>query len=196
MNRSYEEAVEILKLLNQFFIKYQGKLTYHNAGYDVKQLIYMLFMKTPWDYEGLLYGLEVMTRNMDDTKIISYLATNSAAGNRLGLKQQAKEFLGKYSEKDIEDITKIPLPQLLQYNLKDCLGTWYTKEKNYPIMVADQQESVYFDVFKPVNSICMICLIAGLKTKKRTIRSWSQTNRNQFISMFSNQLLNKSYRWS
>ena len=149
MNRSYEEAVEILKLLNQFFTKYQGKLTYHNAGYDVKQLIYMLFMKTPWDYEGLLYGLEVMTRNIDDTKIISYLATNSAAGNRLGLKQQAKEFLGKYSEKDIEDITKIPLPQLLQYNLKDCLGTWYTKEKNYPIMVADQQESVYFDVFKP-----------------------------------------------
>ena len=149
LERTYAEAKDILGLLKNFFANYQGKLIYHNMGYDAKQLIYMLFMQNPWDYEGLLTGLEIMTRSFEDTKIISYLATNSAGGNQLGLKAQSKEFTGKYSEENIKDITNIPLPQLLEYNLKDCCATWYVAEKNYPKMVKDNQLTIYQELFKP-----------------------------------------------
>jgi DNA polymerase-1 len=93
--------------------------------------------------------MDVMLRNWDDTKLISYLATNSCAGNRLGLKDQAQEFAGNYAVEDIKDITKIPLPELLEYNLVDCLSTWYVYEKNHPIMVQDDQLDFYNDMFKP-----------------------------------------------
>jgi len=101
------------------------------------------------DTEGLLYGLEVMLRNWDDTKLITYLATNSCAGNDLSLKHQAQEFAGNYAVDEIKDITKIPVEKLLEYNLVDALSTWYTYEKNHPIMIQDQQEDIYINIFKP-----------------------------------------------
>ena len=92
---------------------------------------------------GLLTGLKVMTRSFQDTKIIAYLATNSTAGNQLGLKTLAHEFAGNWAVEEIKDIRKIPLPKLLQYNLVDSLSTNYVKRKCYPIMVADHQEDLY-----------------------------------------------------
>lgn len=84
-----------------------------------------------------------MTRNLDDTKIIAYLAYNSTAGNVLGLKALAHEFAGNWAVDDIKDIRRIPLEKLLQYNLVDCLSTFYIKERDYPLMVAEQQEALY-----------------------------------------------------
>ena len=140
----------IRKLLIWFFLNYRGRLIWHNAGYDVGVLIYQLFMDHLIDTEGLLKGLEVFySRDWDDTKIISYLATNSTAGNELGLKVQAQEFAGNYAVEEIKDITKIPLPQLLQYNLVDCLSTWFVHEKHWDTLVADQQLEIYEELFKP-----------------------------------------------
>ena len=93
--------------------------------------------------EGLLEGLEVMTRNIDDTKIIAYLAYNSTAGNQLGLKTLAHEFAGNWAQEDIKDIRRIRLKELLQYNLVDGLSTNYIKKRDYPIMVRDNQEELY-----------------------------------------------------
>jgi len=129
--------------LKWFFETYKGRITFHHAGYDVKVIIYVLWMKSLLDTEGLLTGLEVMTRALDDTKIIAYLATNSTAGNVLGLKPLAQEFAGNWAMDDIKDIKQIPLESLLQYNLVDALSTWYVKKKYYPIMVQDQQEELY-----------------------------------------------------
>lgn len=75
----------IREVLRTWFESYKGKLTWHNATYDVKVLIYTLWMNHPLDTPGLLKGLEIMTRLFDDTKIIAYLATNSTAGNVLSL---------------------------------------------------------------------------------------------------------------
>ncbi|RWB40486.1 MAG: hypothetical protein EOQ44_25450 [Mesorhizobium sp.] len=136
-------------LLREFFRKYLRKAVYHNIAFDVYVLIYQLFMDHLLDNEGLLRGLDIMLRNWDDTKLISYLATNSCAGNRLGLKDQAQEFAGDYAQEEIKDITKIPLPQLLQYNLVDALATWFVHEKNQPKMIADQQLDIYETIFKP-----------------------------------------------
>lgn len=189
VNRSYREIRTLLIMLRKFFIAYQGKLTYHNMGYDAKQLIYMLFMDSPWDYNGMLFGLNIMTRRYDDTKIISYLATNSAAGNALGLKEQCKEFLGKYSEEDIKDITLIPLQELLEYNLKDCCGTWFVKEKNYPKMVHDEQLQIYEEIFKPAIKQIIQMELIGLPVNSATVLEVS-TELENFQQELLIQILN------
>lgn len=136
-------------LLKHFFEDFTRKAIYHNIAYDVYVLIYQLFMEHLLDNEGLLHGLEVMLRNWDDTKLITYLATNSCAGNELGLKIQAQEYAGNYAVEEITDIRRIPLPQLMQYNLVDCLSTWFVHEKHYKKMVRDKQLEVYETLFKP-----------------------------------------------
>jgi len=135
--------VEVRRLLRRFFETYQGELTFHNATYDVKVLIYTLFMEDLLDTKGLLRGLDIMTRSIQDTKIIAYLAVNSCAGNKLRLKELAHEFAGNWAVDEIKDIRRIPLDKLLQYNLVDALSTNYVKGKYYPVMVADQQEELY-----------------------------------------------------
>ena len=130
-------------LIRKFLETYKGTITWHNATYDVKVLIYTLWMKDLLDTEGLLAGLDVMTRSFHDTKIIAYLASNSTAGNILGLKALAHEFAGNWAVEEIKDIRKIPLDKLLQYNLVDGLSTNFVWGKYYPIMVNDQQEDLY-----------------------------------------------------
>lgn len=144
------DAVAVRKLLIKFFREYRGNLKWHNAGYDVMTKIYQLFMKHLLDTEGLLEGLEIFyDRSWDDTKLITYLATNSTAGNKLSLKEQAQEYAGNYAQEDIKDVTKIPLPQLLEYNLVDSLATWFVYEKHWDQMVADDQLEIYEELFKP-----------------------------------------------
>lgn len=140
---------EVRKLLTQFFRACKRKITWHNASFDIGVIIYQLFMKDLLDTEGLLDGLAVMTRDFDDTKLIAYLAINSCAGNQLGLKVLAQEFSGNYAQDEIKDITKIPLPELLQYNLVDGLSTWFVKTRYEPIMDADEQREIYETLFKP-----------------------------------------------
>lgn len=140
---------EIRRLLLKFFTEYKGSITWHNSAYDVKVIIYTLWMQDLLDTAGLLDGLDVMTRDFHDTKIIAYLAVNSTAGNVLGLKSLAHEFAGNWAKDDIKDIRRIPLEDLLQYNLVDALSTYYVKKKYTPIMVADNQERIYFDMMLP-----------------------------------------------
>jgi DNA polymerase-1 len=140
---------EVRYLLQHFFRMYLKKAIYHNISYDAYILIYQLFMSDVLDVDGMLQGMDIMLRNWDCTQLITYLATNSCAGNNLGLKANAQEFSGNYAVEEIHDITKIPLDKLLRYNLVDGLSTWYVHEKNYPKMVADQQLEIYEQLFKP-----------------------------------------------
>lgn len=142
---------EVLNLLKEFFESYKGNLKYHNASYDIKILIYLLWMEDMLDTEGLLKGLDILTRDFDDTRIIAYLALNScgAPEGYLSLKQLAHEFAGNYAQDDINDITLIKNQDLMKYNLVDCLSTWFVYNKYYPIMVQDQQAEVY-EFFKKI----------------------------------------------
>ena len=138
----------VRQALRNFFKKHKQKMIYHNICYDVYVLVYQLFMDDLLDQEGMLTGLEVMLKNWECTQLITYLATNTCAGNELGLKVQAQEFAGNYAVEEIHDITAIPLEKLLEYNLVDGLSTWYVYNKNLPIMVADLQEDIYRGLFK------------------------------------------------
>ncbi len=139
----------VRSLLREFFERFKKRIIWHNISYDVYVLIYQLFMGDLLDTEGLLEGMYVMLSNWEDTKLITYLATNSCAGNKLGLKQQAQEYAGNYAKDDITDITLIPEDELLQYNLVDGLCTWYTYNKHWQTMIDDQQMDIYQNLFKP-----------------------------------------------
>ncbi len=148
----YAEQVfnkEVRLLLWKFFTTYKGKIIWHNASFDCTVLAYQLFMDTLIDQEGLLEGVKNMTSNIEDTKIIAYLATNSCAGNKLGLKDQAHEFAGNYAVDDIKDIRYIEPSKLLEYNLVDCLSTWFVYEKHYQTMVDDEQLQIYQELMLP-----------------------------------------------
>ena len=79
LTHSHEVAGRIKKALKQFFINYEGKSVYHNANYDIKVLCYELFMKDISDIEGMIQGITALTRNFDDTKLITYLALNNTS---------------------------------------------------------------------------------------------------------------------
>lgn len=145
----YEPNNDVRLLLRNFFETYKGKLIYHNANFDIKILIYCLWMNNLQDIKGLITGLNTLTKLFDDTKIITYLATNSCAGNDLKLKNLAQPFAGNYAQDDINDIRAIPLPDLLVYNLTDCLSTWYVYKKYYPKMLQDNQLGIYETMMLP-----------------------------------------------
>lgn len=125
------------------------KLIWHNISYDVSVIISSLFMKDILDNEGLLQGLDIMMTHWDCSQLITYLATNSCAGNKLGLKANAQEYSGNYAIEEIKDIQKVPYKELLTYNLVDAFSTWYVYNKNLPIMIMDKQLEVYNNLFKP-----------------------------------------------
>lgn len=156
-----EDASRAFKMLKIFFEKYQGTIIYHNASFDIKMIIYNCFMKHPLDKVGMLHGLHTMTHKIHDTKIIVYLATNTTAGNELGLKANVHEYLGNYGV-NVNDITKIPEPDLLEYNAKDCIGTYYVFNKFYPLMLKDNQLDVYNDMMLPSLKLIIQMELVGM----------------------------------
>jgi DNA polymerase-1 len=149
-------------LLKQFFLSYTGTLIYHNITYDAKILTYELFMENMLDTAGMIEGIKVMTKDVHCTKIITYLATNSCAGNVLGLKENSQEFTGNYAQEEIKDIRRIPKDQLLKYNLLDCLATWFVFNKNLPLMINDQQDKIYNILMLPGIKVVMQEELCGM----------------------------------
>lgn len=186
----------VRNLLREFFIKYTQRQMYHNISYDVYILIYQLFMDNLIDTEGLLHGMDIMLRNWDCTKLITYLATNSCAGNHLSLKDQAQEYAGNYAQDDIKDIRLIPNEQLLRYNLIDGLCTWYTYEKHWDTLVADNQLDVYNSIFKPACEDIIQMQLTGMPMNMETVNQVAEemeTDRNQALKTIRESNLMKNF---
>lgn len=165
---------EVRGLLREFFEHYQGTLIWHNANYDVKVLIYTLWMEHDLDTKGLLKGLEIMASKFEDTKIITYLATNSTARIKLNLKTLAQEFAGNWAQDDIKDIRKISLPQLLQYNLVDCFSTWFVFDKYYPVMEEDKQKDLYYSLMLPSAKLIIQMELTGMPLDGQEVNKLEQ----------------------
>lgn len=147
----YQKNPEVRKLIRQFLSTYKGTLIWHGSTYDLKVLIFVLFMdEDHFNYEGMIEGIEVLTKNFHDTKLIAYLSLNSTARNSYGLKSLAHPFCGDYAQddEDIKDIRRINPPDLLKYNLYDTLGTMYVFNTYYPKMVNDNQQEIYEEIFR------------------------------------------------
>lgn len=159
----------IKQLLRQFFESYKGTLVFHNSPFDTKIMINELWMKDTLDTEGLLDGLHCLYENLEDTKVVAYLATNSTAGNKLSLKDLAHEFAGNWAQEEINDIRKIPLPELLQYNLVDGLSTQFVLKKYYPMMKADNQEELYRDLMIPSQKLITQIELTGMPVDMKAV---------------------------
>lgn len=181
---------EIRKLLKDFFQTYQGFLIWHKSNYDLNIIIYELWMDDLLDTEGLLQGLEVMTRAYHDTKIITYLATNTTAGNELGLKQLAHSFAGNWANSNVSNIKAIPLPELLEYNLIDGLSTNYVYDTYYPKMVADDQEGVYYNLMLPSQATIIQIELTGMALDPKQVQA--AKNELQNIVKAQERILNNA----
>lgn len=170
----YQRNDPVRKMLREFFENYKGNIKWHNCTYDTKVLIYSLWMKDALDMDGLLKGLHILHENIDDTKIIAYLALNSCARQSYGLKDLAHEFAGNYAETDINDVRKIPLDKLLRYNLVDCLSTWYVYNKYYPKMVHDNQLYLYNSLMMPSQKTLTQVELSGMPLNMDTVRKKKQ----------------------
>lgn len=190
----------IRKYLKDFLIamyKQKRTIIYHNIAYDAYALIYQLFMDDLLDQEGLHEGLKILLTYWDCTKLISYLATNSCAGNDLSLKTLAHEYAGNYAQDEINDITKIPKRQLLTYNLTDGLATWYVFNKNHPIMVYDQQNDIYNTVFKPAMVDIIQMQLTGLPVDMEEVKRAKVAltkDYDEALTKIQNSLIIKEYR--
>lgn len=160
----------VKKQLKDFFIKYKGKLIFHNASFDIRNIIYRCFMNSPSDLPGLYNGLDVLTRNVHDTKLIAYLATNSTERNELSLKALALEYAGNYGLLDEEaDITKHGTEDLLKYNLMDTLSTWFVFAKYYQTLIEENQLEIYKNLFIPSLKSIILTELVGMPFDMNTV---------------------------
>ena len=164
--RNYTKSV--LKLLLDFFKKYKGKFYFYNALFDCKILINTLFINDADRLFSIVEGLQTFD-TAEDVMLYTYLATNSTHETPLDLKSNTFEFTGNYAE-DVKDNTKVPLQKLLTYNLKDCLATWYAKEKYEPIVVKDNQMEIYNDILRPSLKPLLYMMLVGMPIALSKVR--------------------------
>lgn len=161
----------IIKDFLEAYVSRGGKLLFHNSSYDVKVIIYELWMKHATDWEGMLEGIETLAPAIEDSKLVSYLALNKAGKNELSLKVLAQEFAGNYgqSAEDITDIRRIPSQSLLEYNLVDCVSTHYVYSKHLPTMHADLQAEIYETIFMPSVKLFLQVELVGVPINMDTV---------------------------
>lgn len=179
---------EVRDLLKEFFINYKGTLIFHNIAFDVTVLIYQLFMKDVLDQKGLLKGLDIMLKNWEDTKLMTYLCTNSCSGNNLSLKYQAQAYAGNWAQDEISNIDKIPEEELLRYNLIDGLSTWFVYEKYKDTLVAEKQDKLYREIFKPTTKDIIQMQLTGIPLNYDKVLEAEQKlndDKNQALSVIT-----------
>ena len=179
---------EVRDLLKEFFTNYTGTLIFHNIAFDVTVLIYQLFMKDVLDQEGLLNGLDIMLKNWEDTKLMTYLCTNSCSGNNLGLKYQAQAYAGNWAQDEISNIDKIPEEDLLRYNLIDGLSTSFVYEKYKDTLVAEKQDKLYREIFKPTTKDIIQMQLTGIPLNYNKVLEAEQKlndDKNQALSVIT-----------
>ena len=142
--------------VKEFLEKYQGKLIFHGGLFDAKLLIRSWWMDSVDDYAGMLDGLQYF-RDFDDTMLLAYLAKNATTQISLSLKEVALEYVGNYAI-EIEDVTRYSKKEVLEYNLIDALGTFYTYEK----YAAELDTRVYREIFQPSLNPLLKMMIVGL----------------------------------
>lgn len=189
------------KLVREFLEAYQGALVFHHAVFDTKHLIYNLWMEDPLDLEGQLKGLDFMTRKLHCTRVMSYLASNSCAGNNLSLKYQAQSYAGNYAmnDDDIKDIRRIPVETLLRYNGVDTISTLWLAKKWYPVLITDKQIDLYNGLFRDSLRLLVHIELNGMPMNpERVTKVYGELQdlqKGYLDSMMANPLVDKLNLW-
>ncbi len=173
----HPESAQIRRWLRQWFERRDAWTLYHNATFDAYILLYQLWMTGLRDLKGMREGIHHITRNIHCSKIISYLALNSAQEISLSLKDLAQEFMGAWAVDEIENIKAIPLDKLLQYNGEDAAAAMWVHQKHLPTATKDGQLGVYYNIFRPAITDVIEMQIVGIPfSMKRVKRVHSYLN--------------------
>jgi DNA polymerase-1 len=152
-------------MLLEFFKAYKGTVIYHNASFDIRALIFNIIQQTGDAHttkaRKTVDLVHLMHKDVEDTKILAYLATNTTAGNELGLKKQAQEFAGNYAVDEIANPLSIPMDELLRYNAVDALATFYVYNK-HKATVEREQKDIYEQLFLPALRVNSLMQLTGL----------------------------------
>lgn len=189
-------STDLYGVLRDFFESYEGTLIFQGGTFDIKVLVYYLYMKQRGDTAGMLKGIDTFTRALHDTHLIGYLATNNTAGNSLSLKDMAHEFTGNYALDDIKDITQVPLDELLEYNLIDALATFYVFEKHYPVLKFDKQLDVYEKIFKKSMPVIIQMELTGMpldRDRVTSVQKELENIRDDLLFKIENHPIAKEY---
>lgn len=187
------------KLVREFLEAYQGAMVMHHAVFDTKHLIYNLWMEDPLDLEGHLRGLDVMSRKLHCTRVMTYLASNSCAGNHLSLKHQAQSFAGNYAVDDIKDIRKEKVPTLLRYNGVDTISTFWLAKKWYPVLIDEKQIDLYNGLFRDSLRLLVHVELNGMPMNPAKVTKvygeLQDLQKGYMDAMMSNPLVDKLNLW-
>ena len=172
---SAEEGIAFLTAgheadLKYFFDNYKGELVFHNSSFDIKFLIYKLYMKNIDDQQGLLTGLHTLCRNFNDTKLIAYLALNSTRAPSYSLKDLAFPYTGKYALDDIKDVTKVPVDKLLDYNVTDTCATIWVYDNYMPRVEKDNQKELLYSLFLPTQKVLIQTELTGVRLNPEKVK--------------------------
>ena len=148
------------KLLRQFFILYAGDMIFHNALFDCKHIIHQFFPDNSGSRIEMHKGLYAF-KNVEDSMLYTYIAKNSRTEVKLDLKSNALEFAGNYGV-DVKNAAKLPIDELLEYNLKDCLATWYVYNKYRDIVLQEDLLEPYTTIFQPSIEVLLKMMLIGL----------------------------------
>lgn len=139
----------IFTLLKNFFIKFKGRLVFHNVVFDVPFLVYRLFMQDLDDRKGAIYGINQM--NLDDSIVMAYLCLNSTERPELGLKVLAFPKFGDY-DSDINQayLDDMPIEKVEKYNAIDTAATFYVFNKYNKLLEQEEQLELYETYYRKV----------------------------------------------
>ncbi len=97
------------------------------------------------------------------------------------------------------DISSIPTKDLLEYGLKDSLATWHLYNKFMPIVVAEDQLSIYETIMLPsIRSIVHMQLVGFPMDKDQIDKTHKEllAIQNKWLKSLSKSKLIKEYEWT
>ena len=155
----------VRKLLVKFFTNCEAKYYFHRAQFDIKILIFDLFMwRQSGNYKGFVHGMNAF-KNFEDTMILVYVCTNNTSQNVLNLKDNTIEFSGNYAI-NVKDITEHEPEIVLNYNGRDGCNTMYLWDKYIDKMQREEQVKAY-EVLKNTVLPLVQADIHGIHINKR-----------------------------
>jgi len=180
VSKRIRRNLPVRTLLRDFFTANQGKITwlYHGIQYDVKQLVFNLFMENRLsNNKAKVDGTEIMCTNAQCTMNLAYLAYNAIPKRSLSLKELSVEFAGNYGL-DVEDITTQPLAELLEYNAIDTCCTYYQYEKLLPKVRVRKQDRIYNQLMMPFSRVAIQAELTGMPINRDKVLALKQRMEN------------------
>lgn len=161
----------LLDQLKQFFVSYKGKKVFHGGGYDIKVLIYTLFMNTITDRSGLLEGWKTLTSNYEDSMLIAYTCLNSVKRQEYSLKVLASAHLGDYALEDIENIQDLSDADVVTYNGLDTIATKLVYTDYLQRAVAGGYTDFYYNYLLPTQKTLIYTEMCGMPVRPSKIEA-------------------------